>query len=391
MPQEILADSTDFYALFSDVEGSDQDFWQRARQFGSEAAPEINDCWEQATYPVHLVKRMGELGLVSDGLDIPGLDTMSPLAAGLVMMEIARCDVSMAAFVAIQGGLVLRSIHRYGSDEQKQQWLTPLAKAEKLAGFGLTEPTHGSDSVALETTARRDGDEWVINGQKMWIGNGGVGDMTVIWARMDDGEVGAFLVDQKTPGYSAEMITGKVSFRIIPQATITMTDMRVPESCRMPGATSFKSAATVLFSTRSAISWMALGSAMACYEAALKHSLERQQFGKPLASFQLIQQRLANMLQDLTSMALHCRRIADLEAAGKLVQQQASMAKLHNTRAARRIAADARDMLGGSGILLENNVMRHMADIESMHTFEGTESIQSLILGKKITGIGAFR
>ncbi|MEL4506356.1 acyl-CoA dehydrogenase family protein [Luteococcus sp. H138] len=392
MTNEILSTSTtDFFSVFADVDGADLAAWQRAQTFGAECVPQIAGPWERAEYPLNLVKRLGELNLIADGLDVPGLEKMSPLAAGLVMMEVARADASMATVIAVQGGLALRSIHMWGSDEQKEKWLGPIARCEKLAAFGLTEPDHGSDSVALSTTARRDGDEWVLNGQKRWIGNGSVGDVTVIWARMDDGEVGGFIVEQDTPGYEAETIQGKVSMRAIPQALITMTDMRVSEANRLPGATSFRATSSVLFTTRSGISWMALGSAIACYEAALEHAQTRIQFGKPLASYQLIQQRLVNMLDEVTSMAMYCRRLADLEAAGKLIPQQGSMAKLHNTRAARRVAAEARDMLGGSGILLENNVMRHMADIEAMHTFEGTESMQSLILGKKITGVGAFR
>lgn len=391
MTHNLLDPTTDFYALFADVDGADLDFWQRARTVAEEAAPVVNDCWEKAEYPMDIIKRMGELGLVNDGLDVPGRERMSPLAAGLVTMEIARCDVSLCTFIAIQAGLVMRSIVNCGNDEQKAEWLPKLASAEVQAAFGLTEPDHGSDSVALETAARRDGDDWIINGQKYWIGHGALGGLTVVWARMDDGEVGGFLVKQDTPGYSTEPIVGKASVRPIPQVKITMTDMRVPDSCRMPNAHNFKDAANVLFATRSGISWMALGSAINCYEQARKHSLERMQFGRPLAANQLIQQRLANMLQDITAMALYCRRMAELDASGDIVQQQASLAKLHNTRAARRVAAEARDMLGGTGILLENNVIRQMVDIESMHTFEGTESIQSLIVGKKITGIGAFR
>ncbi|MEL4356385.1 MULTISPECIES: acyl-CoA dehydrogenase family protein [unclassified Luteococcus] len=392
MSNEILSTSTtDFFSVFADVEGADLAAWRRAQTFGAETTPQINEYWERAEYPIHLVKRLGELNLIADGLDVPGLEKMSPLAAGLVMMEVARADASMGTVIAVQGGLALRSIHMWGSPEQKEKWLGPIARCEQLAAFGLTEPDHGSDSVALSTTARREGDEWVLNGQKRWIGNGSVGDVTVIWARMDDGEVGGFIVEQDTPGYRAETIQGKVSMRAIPQALITMTDMRVPEANRLPGATSFRATSSVLFTTRSGISWMALGSAIACYEAALEHAQTRIQFGKPLASYQLIQQRLVNMLDEVTSMAMYCRRLADLEAVGKLIPQQGSMAKLHNTRAARRIAAEARDMLGGTGILLEKHVMRHMADIEAMHTFEGTESMQSLILGKKITGVGAFR
>ncbi|MEJ5928989.1 acyl-CoA dehydrogenase family protein [Corynebacterium sp. H128] len=391
MAHELLDPATDFYALFSDVSGADLDFWKRARTFSEEAQPEVNDAWEKAEYPLHLIKRLGELGLVNDGLDVPGREKMSPLAAGLVLMEVARCDVSLCTFLAIQAGLVMRSIAYCASEEQKDEWLPALADVDKLASFGLTEPDHGSDSVALETTARRDGDDWIINGEKYWIGHGAIGGLTVVWARMDDGEVGGFLVPQDTPGYTTEPITGKVSVRPIPQVKIMMNDMRVPESCRMPNANSFKDAASVLFATRSGVSWMALGSAMNCYEQARKHALERMQFGRPLAANQLIQQRLTNMLQDITAMALFCRRMAELDASGNIVPQQASLAKLHNTRAARRVAAEARDLLGGSGILLENNVIRQMVDIESMHTFEGTESIQSLIVGKKITGIGAFR
>lgn len=391
MSHELLDSISDFYALFQDVSGADLDFWQRARKLTEEATPDVNEFWEKAEYPLHLIKRMGELGLINDGLEVPGQEKMSPLAAGLVIMEVARCDVSLCTFLAIQAGLVMRSIVQCASEEQKNEWLPQLATAEKLASFGLTEPNHGSDSIALETTAHRDGDDWVINGQKYWIGHGAIGDLTVVWARMDDGEVGGFLVPQSTPGYSTEPIVGKASVRPIPQVRITMTNMRVPDSCRMPNATSFKDAASVLFATRSGISWMALGAAINCYEEARKHALERLQFGRPLAANQLIQQRLTNMLQDITAMALFCRRMAELDASGEIVQQQASLAKLHNTRAARRVAAEARDMLGGSGILLENNVIRQMMDIESMHTFEGTESIQSLIVGKKITGIGAFR
>ncbi|MGO4957799.1 acyl-CoA dehydrogenase family protein [Luteococcus sp. Sow4_B9] len=391
MNEAAFGDSTDFFRVFGDVQGEDREIWDRARAYGAEVTPQINEYWERAEYPMHLVKRLGELDLISDGLDVPGQQQMSPLAAGLVMMEVARADASMGTVIAVQGGLALRSIHQHGSQEQKDEWLGPIARCEKLAAFGLTEPDHGSDSVALSTTARREGDEWVLNGRKRWIGNGSVGDVTVIWARMDDGEVGGFIVPQDTPGYEAETIMGKVSMRCIPQALITMTDMRIPEANRLPGATSFRATSQVLQRTRSGIAWMALGSAIACYEAALAHATERQQFGKPLISFQLIQQRLVDMLAQLTAMAMYCRRLAELEAAGEVVPQHGSMAKLHNTRAARRIAAEARDMLGGSGILLENHVMRHMADIESMHTFEGTESVQSLILGKKITGVGAFR
>ncbi len=386
-----LTHETDFYQIFSDVPAADLAAWERAAAFGARARAEINEYWERGEYPLHLVQDMASHGLLSDGADIPGEERLSPLAAGLVAMEIARADGSMATTLAVQGGLVINTIDKLGSEEQRRHWLPLLNSGQVLGAFGLTEPDHGSDSIALETTAVRDGDSWVLNGEKRWIGQGACGDVTVIWARMDDGEVGAFLVDQSAPGYHAETMEGKAVLRAIPQALITLTDVRVPDSRRLPGATSFRAAAGILTGTRSGVAWMALGHAIACYEAALEHAQNRVQFQRPLAGFQLIQQRLADMLMKIVSMSLYCRRLADLSEQDDLRPDQASLAKVHNTRAARAVAADARDMLGGSGILLENHVIRHMLDLEAIHTYEGTDSMQSLIVGKSITGVSAFR
>ncbi|MBC7442711.1 MAG: acyl-CoA dehydrogenase family protein [Ramlibacter sp.] len=382
---------TDYYGVFADVPAADRAFWDRARTFATETLDELTEAWDKAEYPIHLARRLGELDLLTDGVEGPGLTEMSPLAAGLVNMEISRGDGSMGTVVAVQGGLALRSIALFGSAEQKEQWLVPLARAEKLGAFALTEPDHGSDSVGLETTAHREGDEWVINGEKKWIGNGSVGDVTVVWARDDDGNVRGFLVEQDTPGYHAETITGKGSLRAIHQARIRFDDVRVPLDAVLPGSRTFKDASAVLFATRLGVAWSALGHATAVFEAALNYSTKRIQFGKPLAGFQLVQERLTIMLSQLTSMQLHCLRLAELDAAGTLRPIQASLAKYHNTRAAREIAAIARDMLGGNGILLENHVIRHLADIESIHTYEGTESVQSLLIGRDLTGISAFR
>ena len=381
---------TDYYGIFANVPDADRAFWSRARTFAVETLDELSEAWDKAEYPLHLARRLGELDLLTDGVTGPGLTPMSPLAAGLVNMEISRGDGSMGTVVAVQGGLALRSIAMFGSDEQKATWLVPLARAEKLGAFALTEPDHGSDSVALETTAHRDGDEWVINGVKKWIGNGSVGDVTVVWARDDDGNVRGFLVDQSLPGYHGETMLGKGSLRAVHQARITLTDVRIPFDAVLPGTHTFKDTAVVLFATRLGVAWSALGHATAVFEAALNYAQQRVQFGKPIAGFQIVQERLTLMLSELTSMQLHCMRLAELDAAGTLRPIQASLAKFHNTRAARALASLARDMLGGNGILLENHVIRHLADIESIHTYEGTESIQSLLIGRDLTGVSAF-
>lgn len=387
----LLDPTTDFYGIFTDVSGEDLDAWQLAHSFGDEVLPVIGQYWENAEYPTDLVRRLAELDLLTDGIEVEGHQKLSALGRGLVNMEVSRIDGSMAVAIGVQAALAMNSIARFGSEEQKKQWLGPLAKAEKLGAFALTEPNHGSDAVALETTAVLDGDEYVLNGEKRWIGNGAGGDVSVVWARMDDGQVGGFLVEQDRPGYDAEIIRGKVSLRSIHQAHIRLTDCRIPASNRLPGASSFKDASAVLESSRAGVAWSALGHGIAAYEIALQYSQERVQFGRPLAHNQLIQQRLSNMLTDVTNMALQCRELARLEEAGQKYGPQAAMAKVHNTRAARRVVADARDMLGGSGILLENHVIRHFADMEALHTFEGTDTIQSLIIGRTLTGTNAFK
>lgn len=389
---------TDYYAVFADIPAADRAIWERAQAFIDEVGTRMQDEWDAATYPVDLARRMGELELYTDGIDHPDLPPSSPLAAGLVNMEISRGDGSLGTIVAVQGGLALRSLALFGSPEQQARWLQPIARGEVLAAFALTEPDHGSDSVSLETFARRDrsSGEWVLRGTKKWIGNGASGGVTFVWARVDDegapehGAVRCFLVEQDTPGYTGTVITGKASLRGIHQAHIALDDVRVPADAVLPGAQSFKDASVVLYSTRSGVAWSALGHATACYEAALAYATERVQFGKPLAKFQMVQERLTQMLDELTTMQLYCRRLADLESSGDLRPTQASLAKYHNTRAARRVAATARDLLGGNGILLENGVMQHMADIEAIHTYEGTESVQALLLGRDITGMSAF-
>ncbi len=387
---------TDYYAVFADIPEADRAVWQRAQDFIDEVGDRMQEAWDRAEYPLDLAERMGELDLLNDGIEHPRLTHFSPLAAGLVNMEISRGDGSLGTVVAVQGGLALRTLALFGSAEQQDAWLEPIARAAVPAAFALTEPDHGSDSVSLETVARRDGDGWVIRGTKKWIGNGASGGVTFVWARIDDeggdahGAVRCFLVEQSTPGYTGTVITGKASLRGIHQAHIALDDVRVGLDAVLPGAKSFKDASTVLYSTRSGVAWSALGHATACYEAALQYAQQRTQFGRPLARFQMVQERLAQMLEELTAMQLYCRHLADLEQSGGLRPTQASLAKYHNTRAARRIASVARDLLGGNGILLENGVMQHMADIEAIHTYEGTESVQALLIGRDITGMSAF-
>ena len=423
---------TDYYAVFADIDDEDRAVWRRAQAYVDEVAPAMRAAWDAADYPMDIAQRLGELDLLNDGIEHPSLTRFSPLAAGLVNMEVSRGDGSLGTVIAVQGGLALRTLALFGSEAQQERWLGPIARAEVPAAFALTEPDHGSDSVSLETVARRDPSTgsgtgggsgpstgsgtgghsgpstssgtgggsgtggWVLRGAKKWIGNGAAGGVTFVWARVDDegaddhGAVRCFLVEQSTPGYTGTVITGKGALRGIHQAHITLDDVRLPADAVLPGAHSFRDASTVLYSTRSGVAWSALGHATACYEAALQYAQQRVQFGKPLARFQMVQERLAQMLEELTAMQLYCRHLADLESSGGLRPTQASLAKYHNTRAARRIASTARDLLGGNGILLENGVIQHMADIEAIHTYEGTESVQALLIGRDITGVSAF-
>ncbi|AZA11465.1 acyl-CoA dehydrogenase family protein [Corynebacterium gerontici] len=390
MQHSMLDPSTDYYGIFHHLDETDLRAWERARKVGQRYVERVNADWEAARVDREVVRELGAQDLYTDGLEIEGHEQLTPLAAGLVSMELSRADGSLGTIHAIMGGLVLRSLLLYGSEEQQNRYVEGICRGELLGGFGLTEPDHGSDSVSLETSARVDGDEYVLNGQKRWIGFGANGDFTIIWARLEDGSIGGFIVDQNTPGYRGEVIEGKAVLRAVHQALITLENVRVPKSARLPGVSSFKDIARILSATRSSVAWAALGHAIACYESALEHAKTRIQFGRPLVKNQLIQHRLSVMLQSITSMVLHCKQLAVLDAQGCLEPEQASMAKGFCTSTAREVASDARDMLGGSGILLENHVVRHWGDLETLHTYEGTATIQELIVGRRITGVGAF-
>jgi glutaryl-CoA dehydrogenase len=386
------ARGTDFFRIADQLTAEERDYWNRARRFvDDEVLPVINDYWERAEFPQDLVRRLGELGLVGDGIEGYGCPPMSPIATGLVHLELNRGDGSLGTFLGVQAGLAMQSIAMLGSEAQKQRWLPRMATVDALGAFALTEPDHGSDSVGLETTARRDGDTWVIDGRKKWIGNGTVADVVVVWARdVAEGQVKGFLVERDTAGYDARRIDGKGSLRAVWQAEITLSGVQVPEADRLPGANSFRDTARVLAGTRNAVAWGALGHATAAYEIALSYCSERTQFGKPLTSFQITQDRLVKMLAEVCSMQLYCLRLGRLIEEGSLTDTIAAIAKMNNTRKARQVVAEARDLLGGNGILLDFHVMRHMADMEALHTYEGTETIQTLIVGRDITGASAF-
>src|SRR5262249_22404665 len=291
----------------------------------------------------------------------------------------------------VEPGLAMQSIAMLGSREQRQRGLPQMARLDKLGAFALTEPMHGSDSVALESSARRDGDDWVLNGTKKWIGNGTIADVTVVWARdTSDGRVKGFLVEKGAPGHAARRIDSKGSLRAVWQAEITLSDVLGPETSPLPRASSVQDTGRVLAGTGNAVAWGALGHATAAYDIAMAYCRQRSQFGKPLASFQIVQEKLVKMLAEVCSMQLYCLRLGRLIEEGSLTDTIAAIAKMNNTRKARQVIAEARDVLGGNGVLLDYHVMRHMADIEAIHTYEGTETIQTLIVGRDITGASAF-
>jgi len=383
---------TDYFHIGDQLTAHERDYWRRTRDFvDDEVLPAINGYWERAEFPWPLVEKLAKLKIVGDGIEGYGCPPMSPIAVGLVYMELNRGDGSLGTFLGVQAGLAMRSIAQLGTEEQKRRWLPPMARLDKLGAFALTEPMHGSDSVSLETSARRDGDTWVINGQKRWIGNGTIADVTVVWARdVADGKVKGFLLEKGTPGHTAHRIEGKGSLRAVWQADIELDDVRVPEENRLPGARSFKDAGTVLSGTRNTVAWSALGHAVAAYDAARSYCGQRVQFGKPLVSFQIVQDRLVKMLAEICGMQLYCLRLGRLIEEGRLTDTIAALAKMNNTSKARQVILDARDLLGGNGILLDYHVMRHLADMEAIHTYEGTETIQTLIVGRDITGVAAF-
>lgn len=387
----------DFLLLDEELDADTLALRNRVRSFALEhVEPVINDHWERAEFPYGILPALRETGIVGTYIQGYGCPGMSRLQAGIVAREMGRVDGSVNTFLGVHANLGMGSIYILGDEEQRQRWLPAMARLEKTGAFALTEPAHGSDSVSLETSARRDGDSWIIDGHKRWIGNGAAGDVIVLYARDEaDGQVKAFVVEKDDDGrypegYSPEVITGKVAKRAIHQADIRIEGLRVPEENRLANCESFAGVNRVLKATRGGASWEALGHGMAAFEIAAGYALEREQFSAPLASYQLVQAKLATMLSDLVSMQLMCRRMAELAEDDRLTDPMASLVKMTTSRKALAMCREARDLLGGQGLLLEKHIARHMTDMEVVSTYEGTDSMQALIVGREITGISAF-
>jgi glutaryl-CoA dehydrogenase len=383
----------DFYELGSLLSEEEMTIVLKVRHFmETEIRPIANEYWNKAHFPMHIIPKMAELSI--SGLTYKGYGCAghSALLEGFLAMEMARVDSSISTFFGVHSGLAMGSIYLCGSEEQKQEWLPPMQRMELIGAFGLTEPEVGSAAAGgLTTTCRRDGDEWVINGQKKWIGNATFSDITIIWARDEnDNQVKGFIVRKENPGFKAEKMMDKMALRTVQNALITLTDCRVAEKDRLQNANSFKDTANVLRMTRAGVAWQAVGCGRGAYELALKYTMERKQFGRPIAGFQLVQDLLVTMLGDLTAMQTMVFRLSQLQDIGTLTDEHASLAKVFCTLRMRSIVDHARELFGGNGILLEYDIARFVADAEAIYSYEGTKEINSLIVGRAITGESAF-
>jgi glutaryl-CoA dehydrogenase len=385
--------TSDFYELEALLDDQDRETLLRVRAFMDEqVTPVINDYWTRGEFPHDLVPGLAELGVAGAQYSGHGSPGRSSLFDGMVAMEFSRGDPSIATFMGVHGGLAMGTMHLCASEEQKERWLPAMARMELLGAFGLTEPEHGSDVArGLQTTARRDGDEWVLNGQKKWIGNGSFADLVIIWARdVETEQVLGFVVEKGTPGYSAVDLKDKIALRVVQNAHITLDDVRVPEANRLQGANSFRDTAQVLRATRVSVAWSAVGCSRGAYEHALRYAEGRQQFGQPITGFQLVQDLVFRMLGNITASATLCARASQLQDCGRLKDEHASMAKAYSTMRMRETVGWARELMGGNGILLENHVGRYVADAEAIYSYEGTREVNSLIVGRAITGESAM-
>jgi glutaryl-CoA dehydrogenase len=382
----------DFYRLDDLLTDEERMIRDTVRRFVDEKViPIIDKHFEEATFPMELIPQVAELGLFGGTLpEEYGCANMNNVSYGLVMQELERGDSGLRSFVSVQGALVMYPIFAFGSDEQKRKWLPLLAKGEKIGSFGLTEPDHGSDPGGMETRARRTDKGWVLNGTKRWITNGTISDIAIVWAKVDD-DIRGFIVETNRPGFQAPEIKAKLSLRASVTSDLIMDDVVVPEESLLPKSQGLKSPLMCLNQARYGIAWGGIGAAMACYDCAVEYTKGRIQFDKPIAGFQLVQEKLAHMLTEITKGQLLAWRLGRLKDEGKLHFAQTSMAKRNNVGMALETARLARDLMGASGITLEYPVFRHMCNLESVYTYEGTDHIHTLILGEAITGIPAYK
>jgi glutaryl-CoA dehydrogenase len=383
----------DFYLLEQSLEPEGRQLLRRVREFMEKSVqPVINHYWTREEFPHDLMPGLRQLGIAGIAYSGYGCPGGGNLLDGMIAMELARVDSSIGTFFGVHSGLAMGSVYLCGSEEQKERWLPAMARMEKIGAFGLTEPDVGSGAAGgLTTTARRDGGDWVLDGQKKWIGNATFADYVIIWARsLEDGQVKGFVVEKGTPGFETSKMHDKIALRVVQNAHITMDGVRVPEENRLQRADSFKDTAAVLRLTRASVAWQATGCGRGAYEHALAYARQRQQFGRPIGSFQLVQDLLVRMLANITSSACLCARLSALQQAGLAEDHHSALAKAFCTVRMRETVGWARELLGGNGILLENHVGRFVADSEAIYSYEGTREINTLIVGRAITGLSAF-
>ena len=392
--KQLPSPNSDFFQFAETLPDEERAIVKKVRAYmETKVAPIINKYWVEDSFPFELLPSYKELNIAGLGMNGYGCPGGSPLLVGLVALEIARTDVSFCTFHGVHTGLAMNSIYLAGTEEQKQKWLPPMARMEKVGCFALTEPLVGSGTGGgLTTTAKREGDTWILNGQKRWIGNAPWCDISIIWARdVADNQVKGFIVENKTtPGFSVEKMQNKIALKVVQNGQITLKDVRVPEANRLQGGNSFRDTARVLRGTRYYVGWEATGCQMGAYEHALKYAQERLQFGKPIGSFQMIQDLLAKMLANITACQGMVVRTAQLADQGKLTEKQSALSKAFTTAKTRETVSWAREVLGGNGIIVDYNVARFFADAEALYSYEGTYQMQNLIVGKAVTGFSAF-
>ena len=382
----------DFYNI-SDLLTEEELFIQKtAHDFVSnEFKPIINEHFEKGTFPLEIATKLGELGFMGSALpEKSGGAGVSNVAYGLILHELERGDSGLRSFASVQGSLVMYPIHAYGSEEQKEKWLPGLGAGELIGCFGLTESNFGSNPGGMATTAIKDGDEWIINGSKMWITNGSLADVALVWAKDEDGIVRGFLLERGMEGFSSSDIHGKLSLRASVTSELAMVNVRVPDSSRLPNIEGLKGPLSCLTQARYGIAWGMVGAAVDCYQTALDYSLERKQFSKPIAGYQLTQSKLAEMITQITMAQLTVYQLGRLKDQNKMRFDQVSLAKRNHCKMARDVARTCREILGGNGIMEDYSPMRHMTNIETVFTYEGTHEMHSLILGQSVTGIAAY-